>query len=430
MADSIESTIFDIVSITIVSPSAGIVDIRDIKFVVEELNIYQSVFSSTMSGDITVKDSNNLITELALNGNEFLYIKFVKDNDYDAFEKAFRIVKLSEVRLKNLSTLRYKINFCSEEMVLNQQLRISKSYKGFYDSQIVADILINKLSVPAERITFEQTLIPHDEFIIPNLRPFEAIQMLTSFTLNATLTSGFLFFETQSGFRFQSLESLITADPYKTLSLRPQNILDETDQKLQNVNYISDFEIPKLFDVLDTMSNGGYSSFMIKLNLLNQQVAGAPSDPVVATPFATLNEFMPFNDAKNRLGNTLVDGSSYVRYFVDVKGGLIDKMMLQRAHQLALLNNHRMNVMIAGDPQYEAGQVIEIDFPYIQPINEPEETINDPYKDGKYLVTGVRHRIIENKYLSYLELCKDSVTTPFPAAVSDNSELLQSIKNS
>lgn len=430
MVDSVESTIFDIVSITIVSPSAGIVDIPDVKFIVEDLNIYESVFSSSMSGDIILKDSNNLLTKLALNGSEYIYIKFVKGEEYAPYEKAFRIVKISEVGLKNLNTLKYKINFCSEEMVLNQQTRISKSYKGFYDSQIVADILVNQLGVPADRITFEQTLIPHDDFIIPNLKPFEAIQMLTSFTLNGSLTSGFLFFESKSGFKFQSLESLITANPYTTLSLRPQNILDETDQKLNNVNYISDFKIDKLFDVLDTMSNGGYSSYMIKLNLLNQKVQGAPSDPVSATPFTTLNDFMPFTNATNRLGGSLIDGSAYVRYFVDLKGGLVDKMILQRAHQLALLNGQKMNIMIAGNPEFEAGQVVVVDFPYIQPINEPEETIEDPYKNGKYLITGVRHRITENKYLCYLELCKDSVTTAYPSAVADSSELLTTLKNS
>jgi hypothetical protein len=428
--DSVESTIFDITSITIVSPAIGSVDIQNLKYIVEDFNIYQSIFSSVMSGDIVVKDSNNILTQLALNGSEFLYINFTKGEQYATFEKSFRIVKITEVGLKNLNTLKYKIHFVSEELVLDQQFRISKSYKGFYDSQIVADILINYLQVPAEKITLEQTVIPHDEFIVPNLKPFEAIQMLTSFTLNPTLTSAFLFFETQSGFKFQSLESLITAEPYKSLSLRPQNILSETENKLQHVDYISDFEIPQLFNVLDTASNGGYASSMLKLNLINQEAVAAFSDPVASTPFTTLNDYLPFTNSKNRLNGTVIDSSAYVRYFVDLKGGLVDKMLLQRAHQLALLNNHRMNIMIAGDTQYEAGQVIYVDFPYIQPINETSETIEDPYKNGNYIITGVRHRILENKYLCYLELCKDSVTAPFPGAVADDSQLLKSIKSS
>ena len=185
-----------------------------------------------------------------------------------------------------------------------------------------------------------------------------------------------------------------------------------------------------MFDVLETVNTGGYSSSMLKLNLLNQKAEGVVSDVATSTPFKTLNDYLPFNDATNRLGMKLVDGSAYTRYFVDVKGGVVDKMLLQRAHQLSLLNNQRLKIMISGDPQYEAGQVLSVDFPYMQPIEEPSETIEDPYKNGRYLVTSVRHRILDNKYLSYLELCKDSATVSFPAAVSDATELIETLKNS
>jgi hypothetical protein len=102
--------------------------------------------------------------------------------------------------------------------------------------------------------------------------------------------------------------------------------------------------------------------------------------------------------------------------------------MLQRAHQFSLLNNYTMQVTMAGDTSYEAGQVISVDFPYLQPINEAEETQVDPYKAGRYLLTAVRHRILNNKYICYLELCKDSVLQPFPSAVADDSQLLTSAR--
>jgi hypothetical protein len=89
-----------------------------------------------------------------------------------------------------------------------------------------------------------------------------------------------------------------------------------------------------------------------------------------------------------------------------------------------------MHVTIAGDTSYEAGQVINVDFPFLQPINEVEETQVDPYKAGRFLVTAVRHRIVNNKYICYLELCKDSVLQPFPSAVADDSQLLTSAKTS
>ena len=430
MATNIESTIFDIVSISIVSPSIGIVDLKDIKFLVEDFSIYESIYNTVISGHIIIKDASNQLSKFSLSGSEFLYVNFIKTGVETAYEKTFRIYKVSDVTLKNnVTTLTYRIDFCSEEMILDQQIRISKSYKGFYNFQIAADILVNYLGVNPERISLEQTLVANDNFIVPNLRPFEALNMLSAFSFNNNLTSAFLMFETKSGFKFQSLESLITSEPAKTIYLRPQNVTNEEDS-LASLNYISDFNISQMFNVLQTMSTGGYAASMIKMNLINQKVDEVASDPVINTPLTLLNNFLPFNDSKNRFNSKLIDTSAYIRYFLNIKGGLIDKVMLQRAHQLALLNNYKLQVTIAGDTGYEAGQIIDVDFPYLQPIDESDETQQDPYKAGKHLLTAVRHRILNNKYICYLELCKDSVLQPFPAAVADDSQLLISAKTS
>lgn len=430
MATNIETTIFDIVSISIVSPSIGTVDLKDFKFLVEDFNIYESIFNSVVSGHVLIKDASNQLSKLCLSGTEFIYINFIKDKSAFAYEKTFRIYKISDVTLKNnLTTLTYRIDFCSEEFILDHQIRISKSYKGFYNFQIAADILVNYLGVNPERISLEPTLIPHDDFIIPNLKPFEALNMLAAFSFNGNQTSAFLFYETVSGYKFQSLESLFNNNDARIIYLRPQNVTNE-ENSLAGVDYISDFNINQLFNVLQTVSTGGYSSSMIKMDLINQIATAVSSDPVNATPLTLLNSFLPFNDSKNRLNNRLIDGSAYNRYFLNIKGGLIDKIMLQRAHQFALLNNYKMTVTIAGDTNYEAGQVINVDFPYLQPINESEQTQIDPYKAGRHLLTAVRHRIINNKYICYLELCKDSVLQPFPGAVADDSQLLISAKTS
>jgi hypothetical protein len=428
MATNIETTIFDITSISIVSPSIGTVDLKDFKFIVEDFSIYESIYNSVVSGHLLIKDASNQLSKLCLSGTEFLYINFMKAEGLAPYEKVFRIYKISDVTLKNnTTTLTYRIDFCSEEFLLDHQIRISKSYKGFYNFQIAADILVNYLGVPPERVTLEPTVLPHDEFIIPNLKPFEALNMLTAFSLNNNLTSAFVFFETVSGYKFVSLESLIQADDARTIYLRPQNVSNETNS-LAGIDYISDFNISQLFNVLQTMSTGGYAASMLKMDLIKQDVQTAFSDPASSTPVTTLNSFLPMNDAKNRFNERMIDASAYQRFFTNVKGGLIDKIMLQRAHQFSLLNNYTMQVTMAGDTSYEAGQVINVDFPYLQPINEAEETQVDPYKAGRYLLTAVRHRILNNKYICYLELCKDSVLQPFPAAVADESQLLTSAR--
>ena len=113
MATNIETTIFDITSISIVSPSIGTVDLKDFKFTVEDFSIYESIYNSVVSGHLLIKDASNQLSKLCLSGTEFLYINFMKAEGLAPYEKVFRIYKISDVTLKNnTTTLTYRIDFC------------------------------------------------------------------------------------------------------------------------------------------------------------------------------------------------------------------------------------------------------------------------------------------------------------------------------
>lgn len=385
--------------------------------IVNELNIYTDIFSSTMSGEITLKDTFNIISEFGLSGTEYLFIR-LKAQDKTEFEKFFRVYKISDVKMLNLNVMSYKLHFVSEEFFLNQQARISKSYKGFYNHQIVVDILTNYLSILPDRIFFEPTLFAQESLIIPNMKPFEAINMVSSFSLNQSTSSAFVFFETISGFNFYSLESLYNQDTAKEIALRPENIL-VANEKLDNSNIIADFEFNQIFDSLQTVATGGYASSLIKMDLTKQKFETEYFDPV-NSPFKTLNDYLPFNDAKNRNEKTLIDTSAFVRYFPKLQGDLVGKWLLQRAAQFALLNNNQFNIYLAGDSELESGSIVEISFPYFKPSNSVDEIFADPYKSGRYLVTAVRHRVVNGIYTNYVQLCKDSNLSGYPSSENVN----------
>lgn len=411
MADNIfESTKYELLSVTVINSVGNAIDV---KYIIQDLNIYEDIFNVVASGDIILKDTHNLINEFHFCGNEYLYVKF-SSAETEEYEKFFRIYKVSTLEMSTLNSMTYKLHFCSEEFVLNQQARISRSYKGKKNNEIVLDILENYLQVNPKKIgTIEET-VKSQNLIIPNLKPFEAINMICSFSINNDFTSAFLFFEAGAGFNFVSLGSLASGTPYKQLYIRPQNVLESGEEVAENRQTVTRFEIEQTHDVLETLSTGGFSSTLIKMDLLHQQKEYIRFD-IVNNSFPLLNTNIPINDATNRFGTTLVDPSAYIRYFPAFQGDLVDKWLLQRAAQMSLLNNFRMKVMVAGDSQMQAGMTVELDFPYFQPINTPSDVYTDYYKSGKFLVTGVRHRILDNKYFNYLELCKDSNISAVPS---------------
>lgn len=413
---------YSIIALRIISSSGAQ---QSLDFLREELNLYQDIYSNTMSGDLQIKDTQNIISAMGLCGNEFLQIEYTT-YDYTPFRKIFRIYKISEIKFANATTLRYKIHFCSEEFILNQQMRISKSYNGLRCSEIVNDIATNFLKIPVSNFTYEQTS-SIQKLIIPNQKPLEAINWISSFSINETLNPAYVFFETQTGFKFFTLQRLFSAKVARKLSLNPQNILDESADMMANKSTINKIEIDQAFDVLSTLSSGGYSSYMLKLDLTHGKYDSVFFNPINAK-LKTLNESLPVNMAANRNDVSLFNGSGYERYFTNFQGDLAEKWLLQRAAHFALINNNRMKVSIYGDSMIEAGMIVDIDFPTIAPSNNSKEIFQDKFKSGKYLVTSVRNRIYENRYTTYLELCKDSNLSGIPAYV--NTEAYNTAKKS
>jgi hypothetical protein len=417
MPDKInETTEYSINAITLISSTGKQVDIR---YLVEDMNIYESIYSSVITGDMLIKDSSNLLTEYGVCGNEYIHISF-QNPGLDVFDKYFRLYKVSDLKMRNLNTFHFTIHFCSEEFIINQQRRISKSYKDQKTGKIVEDIVLNTLGVSKDRFPDNkiEDVVVNQRIIIPNLRPFEAINYLCSISIKDTISSGFLFYESKGKFNFLALESLVTAPSYKTLQIKPQNINQEYYKQEVSTSVLYEFNVKQTFDVLEMLANGGYSSKMLSMDLLNQKHVIKNFDPVT-NGFQTLNKYAPFNDAKNRFNNTMLVESAYLRYFPNFERDLVDTWLLQRASQMALLNNNRMNVVVGGDSQMQAGVIVDLDFPYFQPVNSMQDIEKDLYKSGKYLVTSVRHRIFNNKYFNYLELCKDSNPNGFASSPDD-----------
>jgi len=413
MSDSLDEFAYDISSIELVS-STGYT--TNIKFMVQDFNLYESIFNAVISGDMRIWDGNNILSEYSLHGNEYLIVRF-KKSDLAPIEKYFRIYKISNVSMRNLGTFEYMIYFCSEEFVLNQQKRVSKSYKDITNSQIVEDILTTYLSIDEKKIVnIEETMLPQS-LIIPNLKPFEAINWISTFSLNSKLSAAFVFYENIEGFNFRSLASMYEKEAVKKLQITAKNVQTGENKSYTNTFVPDRYEFPQLFDILKTISTGGYSSQMLAINPLGREHATLRYDSVEGN-FDQLNKFIPYNDATNRFNETLTDGSTYVRYFPTFQGALVDDWLLQRASQFSLLNSMQMNIQIPGDPELRSGSVIDIEFPFFQPIDSPSKTEEDGLKSGKYLITGIRHRIIDSVYISYLELSKDSNKAPISGAVN------------
>ena len=168
------------------------------------------------------------------------------------------------------------------------------------------------------------------------------------------------------------------------------------------------------------MSNGAYASELIKIDILNRTTEGEQM-AVGPSSYKMLNDYLPYNFAKNRLGNAINQASAYMRMFPKFQDNLASQWLLVRASRLALLNNTRLHIDIPGDSSLSIGDIVYVSVPKNSGDTDTDNITEDKYMSGKYLITGLRHQLQDNRYYCHAQLCKDSTNLNLNYAPPFNS---------
>jgi hypothetical protein len=137
-----QSTDYQLNELTLVT-KGGKIDIRQM---FEEINIYESMLTPCISGDIIINDAIGLSSQLLIDGSEMILIDVDKGGGLFGFKRAFRIYKQMDRKNNNQTSESYVLKFASEEVVLSEQQLITECYKGTY-TDAVKKILSYKLKV-------------------------------------------------------------------------------------------------------------------------------------------------------------------------------------------------------------------------------------------------------------------------------------------
>jgi hypothetical protein len=421
---------FRLLDLTVLSSVTAL----DIKDILVELSYNEDMFSPTASGYVMVVDSSGYIEKMQMAGNEFLRMKVGKLDDMThIIDKVFRIFKVTKRTPENEgNTETYCLYFCSEELILSEQYKISKSFKAMDITGIVKTILSDKnygLSVQPKNMqasNFDATYGQYD-FIIPNLKPFDAINWLATYARPAGTqkTADMVFFENKYGYNFKSLQNLFQTQTYNSYSYSAKNVNRNIQQLNDRVYDVSTYEIIDSFDTLSAIHSGMFASRLVSVDPLlrrykitdysyDKDLAGAPK----------LNSAKITNDFQNRNGDKISDTAqaSYKLVFSNFsqnQSSYINERPGSVAHDIyaetyipfrsaimPLLNYTRIKISVPGDPALTVGR--SINFELVS--KDPNQKALDPYYSGVYLITAVRHMITLHDYKTVMELAKESMT--------------------
>jgi hypothetical protein len=411
--DLLHSAGYDITTLSLHTSDGNVVDLSEL---VLELNIFEDIFSPTMTCTMRINDGSDLISNFKFHGNEFLELELDKPSLNDPIKKVFRLYKLSD-RSFDTNYQNYTLHFCSEEMILSPQVMISKSYRGLKVSDMVQDILRTYLKVNPKKINYVQLTEKAFDIIIPKMNPFEAVMWLST-KAYSTNDSLFLFFENRDGFNFTSYENLIKKPTYAKYA-KDFKVDDDVFKNMASFNFL---KILEDFDVMKSSRYGAFSSAFVNLNLITKKFTKTPFNAIQFKNKGILNKEVTMNTFKNRLNKSFYNShDNMLKYSITTDADatrnplLPEEWLSQTASKLGQIHLFKMIGTVPGDVMLRVGQVIEVDLPDMSP--KDKGVTKNETRSGKYLISSVHHKISTNEesYVTILELISDSINEPMPS---------------
>ena len=431
----------------------------DIKALVQEFNLYESIYKTAMTGSVVVVDTINLIGRLPIQGTERISFKLTTpgttDGMIDCSERSghpMHVYKLTNKQQVSEGTQIYTLHFCSREFLRDLRTKVSQSYNGRYD-QMVRSIFEDKDYLDSRKRLFVEKTRNQDKVVIPNLSPFEAIDFMSNRALADDKSgAGFHFYETTKGFHFRSWESLCvkanksSREPKQVFRYMAQNIDDprltpEKNQKLAN-KIVHDYTsvesyrfLNNFHDVAANTALGTYGHRVITHNIYDKSYKEDDyhyhksfadtqhtdkrynNFAIVDSPvdWDTTDDSPPRNKGVSDYPESRVTvqpttqfahGEDTGAFGIDVsQDGIIEGERLAQSNQIH--SGTKLQMTIKGQSYLQSGDLIEFQVRSVDAENTDGD--HDPQYAGHYIITKIRHRVTDTDYIQVIECSKDSV---------------------
>jgi hypothetical protein len=405
--------------VMLMSEQGGSVDLSDL---VVQIDLYEDLASPVLKAQIKVVDAIGFRTHLPLSGTESVEISFrtpgigspVITTKLDVMSMTGR-TKKSDDRSEI-----YELNLRSRNHFYNETRRVSRAYEGKISDMVVQ---IAQEYLPEVDIEVEETRGNY-KFVIPNLRPIDAIRLLATKAVSAEgpHDSNYILFETLGSLVFASLGRLSRGKTMKSLHSKLSSIDDGTDKTRREFLKIQDIQVKEDFDTGSDLRNSMMSSRLMSHDLTTKSIKILNYNHMLdfdKSNHVEPNRELPFKSRYRQIGdgktillprqeNAFGDAFSNSEYESEYLKSLSTRMGWR---------GNSLLVTTAGDSTIRAGMVFKLSLPSNEPKTSNDPNWYDKYGSGRYLITSIRHSILNTsgkEYTNMIELSRDSLPVQLP----------------
>ena len=428
-------------AVTIVSASGQSFNIKDM---VLEINIYQSIMSHYLQCDIAIEDAINLGNAVkgnvensipdGFNGSELLIVSYRERTDASLDSKIpfkkhiFGIYETSDRSRMNENTESYIISGISMEAYQTIPQKINKAYgrdggntiSNMMKSVVNEYVLSNSIKDIYREARMSKSFICDEtsglqKYIIPSLSVDETIDFFTKEADAEDHYPYFIFYEDSKGFNFRNVPTMIIDAPIDwTYKYFMSNVSDSnTEEGVEDDDQykIISYSILKDENILENVKGGLFKSKTINLDILKKKTN--------VSNFDYNKESDNFTTTSNGKFNVEVKGDPIINLTTSRTGHdsdvLFSKEMpfpkkvntffnKKNSYQKQLFNKV-IEISIPGNTTINVGGVIDLNF-FIHNDIETDKGQLDKLLSGSYLITKVRQKITNEVFTTLLECSK------------------------
>ena len=408
----------------------------DIAAGVVNFRYYEDVYSPMLTATVVVANTGNVIegddgkiqslyNGFPLRGGERLNIKIAgNSDDNEGLElNDLYVGSITNVMIESGREI-FTLNLVSREAITNETVRVGKKFPVAQKiSDSVKDICENYLSTD-KLYDIDETMNPYGFY--GNMRkPFTILTMLASKSVPGNVsgkdaTAGYFFFETQQGFRFKSIDSLIRTEPFAEKYVYSPGVVDSNDATKDFK--ILEFSTSKNQNLLENLERGAFCSHRKYLNPLTFEYTPRSQTIFKLEDYsgnienlgADIDVVLPSLSSSD--SRTLASvPSRYVTGILDI--GITDKNVSElgnadpaRIHSQAMMRYNTLftqilTMTIPLNTNLKAGDILECEFPRIDQEKRKEP---DPEQSGLYLIKKLTHYFDATGSYTKLQLARDT----------------------
>tara|TARA_Y100001951_G_C11288811_1_gene270699 strand:+ start:562 stop:1824 length:1263 start_codon:yes stop_codon:yes gene_type:complete len=381
------------------------------KSTLADIRYYENVLSNIITLTVGIKETDDLLDKLPIRGGEKVDI-ILEDYNGRKLKPTLHVNRVRNVVSDSLEN-NYFLDLASEQYFKNNLTRVVKRYDGKI-SESVKKIMKEKLDADVD---VDETLINYN-FIGNNRKPLYVCTWLASKSVPAKPgegTAGYLFFETQDGFQFKSIDGLFSQEPKRNYVLTNTPFKpDEYDSQILK------YSIDRDIDLQNNLAVGLYSNRSIYFNFYDFNYKDQEfniKNEVVKTGGKNSISVENFGDEPSRIMTRILDigtlpaGKTSKDELETWKSDPTNptynapKTMVQSVMRYNQLFTIKINITVAADFTLKAGDLVHCDFPE---VNTSKSSGLNKESSGIYMIASLCHRLTSDQSSTTLTLVRES----------------------